>query len=307
MMHLEQANEEAQAAGEPLIAMPAAPTTTHAEDAWILSRLAKTAALIDESMKTYELGEMSRALYSFFWNEFCDWYVELAKPRLAQGGEARREVLGNLLFVLDTALHLLHPAMPFVTEYIWGHLPHHEGAASRLMLDAWPDQAVFEQYQDAEAERAFELITSVASAVRSTRARYQISPKKPLAVKLRASQADQELITKHAASLTGLVLVDDLDFLADKTERPKASSLTVTELLEIFVLLEGIVDLDAEKVRLEKEKVKVEKDFMRFDKKLSNPGFLAKAAPEIIEKDRRAHQELAKQLELLTEQLKALA
>jgi valyl-tRNA synthetase len=155
---------------------PAEPKVETVADAWILSRLADLAARVDEGLVGYEFGETARVLYDFFWSEFCDWYIELAKSRLAAGGAARQKVLANLVFVLDTALRLLHPMMPFVTEEIWGRLPL-AGAdrAPALMVAAWPDAAALARFRDEDAERSIRLLQELVTAVRAVVAENHLS------------------------------------------------------------------------------------------------------------------------------------
>ncbi|NLG10141.1 MAG: valine--tRNA ligase, partial [Coriobacteriaceae bacterium] len=155
-------------------------------DKWILSRLARLTAELAQNDEEYDFGATGRALYSFFWNEYCDWYIELSKGQLAQGGEARKTTQENLVFVLDTALRLLHPVMPFVTEKIWQSIPHGDRRPS-LMVAEWPSSDALASFIDAEAERSIDLLVAVISAIRGVRARYGISPKESLAVTVSTS------------------------------------------------------------------------------------------------------------------------
>ncbi len=157
---------------------PGEPVPHTVADRWILSRLADLSARVDEGLDAYEFGEVARALYDFFWNEYCDWYIELAKARLAEGGEARASVQRILVFVLDQALRLLHPMMPFVTETIWRNLPLAavEDAPS-LMVAAWPDAAALTRFADEGAERSINRLIDVVTGIRAVRARYKLPPK----------------------------------------------------------------------------------------------------------------------------------
>ena len=168
---------------------PGAPDPTTPADRWIFSRLARLVASIDEAYKEYEFSDMTRELYAFFWNEFCDWYIELSKPRLAAGGQDRAACQRNLVFVLDTALRLLHPAMPFVTEQIYQDMPG-EKDSPYLMMAAWPDAEELAAYIDPAAERALAIVTQSVSGIRSIRARYGISPKTKLEMTVKAQSAE---------------------------------------------------------------------------------------------------------------------
>ena len=118
---------------------PGEPRAVSQADAWIFSRLAKLSAEVTKDIETYQFGEMARELHAFFWNEFCDWYIEFSKASLREEGDARLQTQRNLVYVLDNALRLLHPAMPFVTEAIWENVPHAEGEAPALMMAKWPE------------------------------------------------------------------------------------------------------------------------------------------------------------------------
>lgn len=283
---------------------PGAPEPTTPADRWIFSRLASLVARVDEAYESYEFGEITRELYAFFWNEFCDWYIEFSKSRLNAGGEDRAICQRNLVFVLDTALRLLHPIMPFVTEEIYQDLP--TKTDEYLMISAWPDASALAKYVDEESERAVQLVIEVVSAVRSTRSRYGISPRQELGVVVGAEEADVALLEAQHQLVTDMANLTSLE-VAAKVEKPAESVVVLAGGLEVYIVLSGLVDFAAERARLEKELAKVEKDAAKFEKKLSNPGFLAKAAPEIVEKDRAHLAELKETRSKLTTQIAELA
>jgi len=286
---------------------PGEPAVETVADAWILSRLADLAARVDEGLLTYEFGETARALYDFFWSEFCDWYIELAKPRLGAGGEARQTVLRNLVFVLDRALRLLHPMMPFVTEEIWGRLPRAEGTeAPALMVAAWPDPASLARFRDEDAERSISLLQELVTAVRAVRARYSVSPKVRLDVVVKAPDAEGMVLSSMAGDIRSLAGVADLSVGAD-LGRPPHAAVAVAAGSEVYVSLEGLVDFAAERKRVASELEKAETELSRVTKKLANEGFLAKAAPEIVEKDRAKAADLGATVAKLSAQLAELA
>ena len=285
---------------------PGQPQPATPADRWIFSRLARLVASLDEAYENFEFADIARELYAFFWNEFCDWYIELSKPRLNAGGEERATVQRNLVFVLDTALRLLHPAMPFVTEQIYQELPG-EKDAEYLMMAAWPKASELAKYIDPEAERMVTMVTQAVSGIRSIRARYGISPREQLEVVVKAQTAEaadlfssqQELISTMANTLVAAV--------SQEAERPAESSVALADGVEAYVVLSGLVDFDAERARITKEIGKLEKDQAKFSKKLSNPGFLSKAAPEIVEKDRAKLEGIEDRLERLRAELAEIA
>jgi valyl-tRNA synthetase len=292
--------------------MPCGPTPATVADRWILSRLATLAATVEDGIKTYEFGETARALYDFFWNDFCDWYIELSKSRLQVGpledaGDelraSRYATQSNLVFVLDTALRLLHPMMPFVTEEIWRNVPlGPDYTADSLMVAAWPDPSKLAKYADEGAERSIELLQDVVVSVRAVRARYQIPPKQALDVVVRAPQAEAMLLRGEASLVRALAGVGSFEVSADAT-KPEHAAASVAGPCEIYAVLEGLVDFEAERVRLGHEREKVAVEHERLEKKLSNEGFLAKAAAEVIEKDRGKAADLADTLATLDAQL----
>ena len=279
------------------------PQSAALADRWILSRLERLCEKVSQGIDGFEFGEVARELYSFFWSEFCDWYIELAKSRLSGSAEERREVQQVLVYVLDNALRLLHPLMPFVSEEIWQNLAIERGEGeSSIMLAAWP-QIDAGTYRDSEVEHRIELLKAVVTALRSSRARYQLSPKTELAVSVQVKDAaDEALLKDLSAQITALAKASSFE-VGTSIAKPAQSAAIVAAGLEIYVHLEGVVDFEAEKLRLSKEHDKTAKDLAKLEKKLSNEGFLAKAAAEIIEKDRAKAAELREALSKLEEQL----
>jgi valyl-tRNA synthetase len=286
---------------------PGAPVAHTVADRWILSRLADLALRVDEGLDTYEFGETARALYDFFWSEYCDWYIELSKGRLAAGGELRIGVQRILVFVLDQALRLLHPIMPFVTEAIWNNLPLPESdCAASLMIASWPDSAALSRFTDEGAESSIELVQEVVVAIRAIRARYGVSPREALGVVVKAPQSECVLLEGEASLGSALAGLGSLA-VHSAAEKPAHSAVAVAGNLEVYVPLEGLVDFEAEAARLTNERDKYATELERLERKLSNEGFLAKAAPEIIEKDRSRATELSEALVMIDSQLAELA
>ena len=286
---------------------PGEPEPLTPADKWIFSRLAGLVADIDAAYERYEFGEITRSLYTFFWNEFCDWYIEFSKSRLSDQNDPadRLACQRNLVFVLDTALRLLHPIMPFITEEIYQELPV-KAHGEWLIGAEWPEAAKLAVYRDAASERAIVMVCEVVSAIRSARARYGISPKVELPVSIKVEGEDVELLRAQSLLLTSLGNVSELVIAAD-AEKPAESSVALAAGLEVYICLSGHVDFGAEKVRLEKEQGKLSKDVEKLEKKLSNPGFLAKAAAEIVEKDKAKLAELSDKLARVNAQLAELA
>ena len=288
---------------------PGAPEPREVADRWILSRLAELSARVDEGLDTYEFGETARALYDFFWNEFCDWYIELSKGRLNGGdAEQRASVQRILVFVLDQALRLLHPMMPFVTEEIWRNLPLAEAdSAPSLMIASWPDAAALARFSDPGAEASISRLIEIVVGVRAVRARYTIPPKRALDIVIRTTgDAENQWVNHEFGRMAALAGVGAFE-AGTTAEKPAHSATVLASGMEIYIPLEGLVDFDAERERLAKERDKAAVELGRLDKKLSNEGYLAKAASEIIDKDRARADEIRDQLVLIDAQLVELA
>ena len=283
------------------------PRAVSQADAWIFSRLAKLSAAVTKDVETYQFGEMARELHAFFWNEFCDWYIEFCKASLREEGDARLQTQRNLVYVLDNALRLLHPAMPFVTEAIWENVPHAEGEAPALMMAKWPEPESLASLVDEESERAVSLLCDVVSAVRSTRARYGISPKQELPVVLRAGFENAHVLENLKSQIVSMARASELSIVPSDAHKPAESACVVAHGCEVYCVLTGLIDFEAERARLTKERTTLQKDEAKFAKKLSNPGFLAKAAPEIVEKDTAKLADLRDKLARVEEQLAELA
>ncbi len=285
---------------------PGAPVAQTPEDQWMLSRLARVCADATEQLEAYGFGDYARSIQAFFWNEVCDWYIELCKGRLLDGTpEERLQVQRNLVYVLDVSMRLLHPVMPFVTERVWDALPAsgldaHD--AQFLMLADWPDPAALAQFINDDAERDFELARRVISAVRSTRARYRLSPKTELDVAVRASFADVAALESQRDFVCNVGRVGQLA-VGPQVDKPEASISVVDGGLEIFAVVGGLVDLDGELNRLKKELAKIEKQLAGIVRTLGNPGFLAKASDEIVAKKREQKDELERTMAQLSAQL----
>ncbi len=295
---------------------PGEPVAATVADEWILSRLADLAAQVDEGLLAYQFGEVARALYDFFWNEFCDWYIELSKARLAAGAaegaspeaaEARRVTQRNLVFVLDTALRLLHPMMPFVTEEIWRRLPlAEEDRAPSLMVAAWPDAAALARYRDEAAERSVRTMLEIVVAVRAVRARYRIHPRTGIPVVVRTqAETDDQLLAAEFGHLNALAGISSFTAGVDAA-KPAHAVTAVAGGMEVFVPLEGLVDLDAERARVARELSSAVDDLAKVERKLANEGFLAKAAPEVVTKERAKEAEIADRVAALRAQLDEL-
>lgn len=277
-----------------------------AEDAWMFSRLAKVCASATTQLETYEFGEYARSLMTFFWNEVCDWYIELCKSRLLSGNPAQKlQVQRNLVYVLDVSMRLLHPVMPFVTESVWDALPQSAFALRDqkfLMMSAWPEANKLVPFINEEAEGKFELARRVILGVRSTRARYRLSPKTALDVVIKAQAQTAQIIESQREFIMSVGNVSSLT-CKDDSARPAGSIAVADSDFELYVCLGDLVDFAAEAARTQKELDRAQKELESIQKTLSKPDFVAKAAPAVIEQKRAKEAQLKQTIEQLAAEL----
>ncbi|MBW8851437.1 MAG: valine--tRNA ligase [Xanthomonadales bacterium] len=267
---------------------------------WILSRLAKVSAEAATHFADYRFDLLSQALYEFAWNEFCDWFVELAKPALSgDDAEAAASTRHTLLHVLETLLRLLHPLIPFVTEELWRHVAPKLGIeAPSICARPYPQAADVDAAGYASAEADIEWVKAVVSAVRSIRSTLGISPSKQVSLLFRGGDAvDAARVAKFAASLKFLLKLDAVDTIAGE---PPAAAPAVVGDLQLFVPLEGLVDLDAERTRLDKEIVKVAGEKDKSEAKLAKFG--GNVPPAVVEQERQRLADWTGKLAALQEQ-----
>jgi valyl-tRNA synthetase len=259
---------------------------------WILSCLNRLIVDVHDAIGSYRFNDAAQALYHFAWHEFCDWYIEEAKIPLGgeqpEAAERTARVLGH---VLDALMRLLHPFIPFITEEIATKLPTN---GHTIMTGPFPH--VDESRIDPEAEAAMSTVMEVVSSVRTIRAEMNLPPSRPLPViAVPASEDERVLLEGNRILLGSLGRMNELKVgnPGEKLEPPRMSATAVVGEMRIFVPLEGVVNPDAEIVRLEKDLAKIQKEFDAVEKKLANEGFLAKANPEAVQKQRERQAELA--------------
>lgn len=271
-------------------------------DRWILSRLSITAEEITRLLEKYDLGEAAKTLYEFIWDEFCDWYIELAKPRLGkQADPSTRMIVQNVLYrVLTGILRLLHPFMPFITEEIYQNLPGH---STTIMLDAWPRS---EQVWPQAAEEMQQLM-SIIRALRNIRAEFNVAPSSKITALIVPRDVNQKAVFEenrdYMLTLAGLSDVQIVEHLETK---PAQAVSALTSWAEVYVPLEGIIDIQKEIARLEKELNSAELDVQKAEGKLNNEGFLSRAPQEVIEKEKAKAAEARAKKEGILQRLEIL-
>lgn len=271
-------------------------------DLWILSRLNQTIATTTDAINSYRFDLAAQAIYEFTWNEYCDWYLELAKISLQSEDETlQRGTRQTLLRVLETVLRLAHPIMPFITEEIWQRVAPLAGVtAATIMLQPYPesDSAAINTDAETQVQWAMDFILGI----RRIRGEMNIAPGKPLNVLLQnGSAADQAYLKDSEGYLLKLGRLESITWLAADDNAPESAIALVGD-MKILIPMAGLIDKDAELARLEKEIQRIEKELPRIEGKLGNAAFVDKAPPEVIAKEREKLAGLQSSLKNLNEQ-----
>ena len=279
--------------------------TLENKDKWILSRLQKAIESTTQKLKEYRFDEASQTIYKFYWNEFCDWYIEISKFDLKD--ESKKEkTIAVLLYVLEESMAMIHPFMPFITEEIYSNLPKHNIDSKALMIREYPKANAKYIFEDIEKD--FNLIQDIVSGIRNSRSSFNLPPNKKLDVIIRyTSDYFKNTAESYKDIISALSLTESLNIVSSAdSERNKGSFVKVFEGGEINVNLVGIIDLEAEKKRLEKEAAGYKKDLKAVNKKLSNENFIKKAKQEAIDTENRKKKEFEDKLKGIEEVLSSL-
>lgn len=273
-------------------------------DKWILSRLQDTVKDVTGLLERFELGEAGRAIYDFIWSEVCDWYIEIAKPRLYNKEAAAERATAQhvLATVLVSAMKLLHPYMPFITEEIYQCLPHE---AESIMISKWP--VADESLVDPEAERGMNAIMDSIKAIRNMRAEVNANPGKKIPAIMLVSEDLREVVAHNDSYIKLLGGIDNLELRPLNGEKPENAMAAVVTGIEVYLPLAGLIDVEKETQRLSKELAAMEKDLQRAGGKLNNTGFLAKAPEDVIAKERAKYEELSGKIEAVKKRMAYLA
>jgi valyl-tRNA synthetase len=279
-----------------------APCTCTQVDRWIISRFDQVTATTSNAIDNYRFDLAAQAIYEFTWNEYCDWYLELAKISLQSDDAAvQRGTRKTLLTVLESILRLAHPIMPFITEEIWQRVAPLAGiTAESIMLQPYP--VADEARVDTNAVAEINWVMSLILGVRRIRGEMNIAPGKPLPVLLQnGSVIDQDYLTNNTVYLQKLGRLASITWLNDDDTTPESAIALVGE-LKILIPMAGLIDQVAELARLEKEIQKIKNDLPRIEGKLSNPTFIDKAPPEVIDKEKAKLADLLSNLNNLEQQ-----
>jgi len=285
------------------------PTTL--ADRWILHRLARLTGEVTRLINEFQLGEAGRQINDFFWSDYCDWYVEIAKVQLQQGNERTRQATSGILrAVLDQSLRLLHPFMPFVTEEVWQHLYRTsvtdptQWPAPALIVAPWPQSNV--RALDETAESEFALLQEIIVRIRDARNQAKVEPAKRVQVMLVAG-SQLEMLKAQAPLIEFLARTEQPSLYEQLATRPEQVMSLLAGTVEIYLPLAGMLDLDKELARLDKEVAATEQEIARTRSKLANEAFVARAKPEVVQKERERLAEQEERLSKLRERRAELA
>ena len=265
------------------------PENLKLEDKWIISKFNTLAKEVNENLEKFELGVAASKLYDFIWDVYCDWYIELTKPRIAEGGDTKASAQAVLVWVMQGMLKLLHPFMPFITEEIWQVL---NNESSSIMVSSFP--VYDEKYLFKTEEEDFSRIIDAIKAVRARRTEMNVPPSVKAKIFIETQYTD--LFRGCGIFFEKLASASEIE-VSEKCEVEDAVT-AVTDCARLFIPLDQLVDKEKETARLEKEKAKVQKDIDFLSGKLNNQGFLAKAPEKLIEAEKaklaKAQEKMAK-------------
>jgi valyl-tRNA synthetase len=255
-------------------------------DRWILSRLQAVITASRQALEEYRFNDAANELYQFFWHEFCDWYLEIAKLRIAGAERQRAATRAVLLHVFETVLRLMHPIIPFLTEELWQQLPE---ATDTIVKAPYPQ--ALQEWVDPKAEQQMRFVMQVVTAIRNIRSAFKIPNTSRVNVYIKAAQSYESFFDNFHMYIMNLATTSDI-VVREDIERPDRSATAVLDGVEIFILLEGLIDIEVERSRLARELSKIEEDLAWLDEKLSRREFLEKAPDDVIEKEQIKYQGL---------------
>lgn len=243
---------------------------------WIIGKAAEAVAKIETAIKSYRFNEAADAGYHFTWGLFCDWYLEFTKPILNGDDEAAKaETRATMAWAFDQVLLMLHPIMPYVTEELWTQITDRDGM---LMLTGWP---TLQGLESADAAAEMDWVVRLISSVRAVRSEMNVEPKAQLTLRLKDASAETlAQLETHSDLIHRLARIEDSGAL--EGEVPKGAVSTVLDEATVVLPMSGVIDVASEQARLDKELKKLDPEIMKYEKKLTNQGFLAKAPPEVV-------------------------
>lgn len=267
---------------------------------WILSRLAVTADEVNRTLAGYRFNDAANSIYQFIWHELCDWYIEISKPVLyKESVDEKKNTINCLLYVLEKSLQLLHPFMPFVTEEIWTTVFEKDKS---IMVSRFP--ADLPKYPGAEEE--MQHILNAVTGIRSVRGELNVSPSLEIRADIKTLSKNVENILKNnLPALMKLTRCKEIN-ISDNIVKTKEAAVSVQDMMEIYIPIEGLLDIKSEISRIEKEREKIEKEMTFLNKKLLNEDFLSNAPKAIVEKEKAKFDVLVQKKEKIEDNMRLL-
>jgi len=266
---------------------------------WIVSRLSSTTEEVNQSLGDYRFNDAAGSLYHFVWHELCDWYIEMVKPVLYDESADKLPVKQCLLYVLERTLRLLHPFTPYVTEEIWQNMPHN---GETIVNADYPVNLP----REIEAEEHMSIIMEAVLGIRSIRGELNLSPALELKAHIKTlSDKAHDVLSGNLAYLKKLARVEVVKIGPD-VMKIKGSSVAVRNHVEVYVPLEGLLNLDSEIERLRKEEARIEESLIFLSNKLQNEGFVKRAPKDVVAKEQEKHEECLRKKERILENLRKL-
>ena len=267
-------------------------------DRWILSRFYEALGDFTKSLELYRINDAANRIYEFIWHEFCDWYLEIAKLTI---DEPHTQI--TLYKVLEKSLRVLHPVMPFITEDIWQRLPREHTTVS-VMVTKWPHMQ--KEFIDKKVDKEMQLLIDVIQAVRNLRATWRIEHQKEVDVFIKVKNKKVlAALNTNVKYINKLARVGNLD-VSTRIKKPKHSAVSVIHDIEIFIPLEGIIDIDKEKKRLEEKVNNLQSELKRVEGRLKNKGFISKAPKDVVQKAKGRKELVKVEINSLKKNLSAL-
>ena len=271
-------------------------------DKWILNQLFNSIEKYNKQLDRLHFNEAAKVLYDFVWNDFCDWYIEIAKTRFySENAESKMITYSTCLKCIRIILPLMHPFTPFITEELWSFFK--DKNQPDLIVSMWPNG----NYDfDDDVDGAMTVLQELITSIRAIRSRMNIAPSKNVDLKIKCSKDQSDLISQNKKLFMALAKIDSYDY-GSSMERPPQSATAVVHGMELYIPLDGLVDLDKEKMQLEKRKIKIEGLLIGIDKKLSNKQFINNAPENVVDGERKKGVNLRDELTKINSNLEILS
>ena len=271
-------------------------------DKWILNQLFNSIEKYNKQLDRLHFNEAAKVLYDFVWNDFCDWYIEIAKTRFySENVESKMITYSTCLKCIRIILPLMHPFTPFITEELWSFFK--DKNQPDLIVSMWPNG----NYDfDDDVDGAMTVLQELITSIRAIRSRMNIAPSKNVDLKIKCSKDQSDLISQNKKLFMALAKIDSYDY-GSSMERPPQSATAVVHGMELYIPLDGLVDLDKEKMQLEKRKIKIEGLLIGIDKKLSNKQFINNAPENVVDGERKKGVNLRDELTKINSNLEILS